>query len=162
MSNPDIPTQTIDISVTVNGREYTREVPSRMLLAHFIRDEIGLTGTNIGCETSTCGCCSILLDGRAVKSCTMLVSQADGRDITTIEGLSEDNDQLNDLQRSFSRHHAQQCGFCTPGMVIAATSLLESNPNPTREEIKHGISGNLCRCTGYEFIIQAIQDATND
>lgn len=148
---------TVDIAVTINGSDYQSEIPARMLLVHFLRNEAGLTGTKIGCETSACGCCTVLLDGKAVKSCTMLAFQANGREITTIEGLSANGD-LNHLQDSFSKHHAQQCGYCTAGMVMAATSLLAENPSPSRDEIKKGIAGNLCRCTGYRFIVDAIDE----
>ena len=153
----DSPSERIEVSVEVNGTTYEREVPSRMLLAHFLRDELDLTGTKIGCETSSCGCCTVLLDGRRVKSCTLLTMQADGREVTTVEGLG--GEELTAVQESFSRNHALQCGYCTAGMVMSATALLEENPNPTREEIEHGIAGNLCRCTGYRFIVDAIEEA---
>lgn len=145
------------VTLEVNGDRRERDVPDRMLLAHFLRDELGLTGTKIGCESSACGCCTVLLDGDRVKACTLLAVQADGKAVTTIEGVSDSD--LNDLQTAFSKNHAQQCGYCTAGMVMSATDLLEGNPDPTREEIKQGISGNLCRCTGYRQIIEAIEDA---
>lgn len=154
------PSEVIEITVTVNGETYTRDVPSRLLLVDFLRDELGLTGTKIGCETSVCGCCTVLLDDARVKSCTVLVGQADGKDLTTIEGLA-DNGELSVLQSAFSEHHALQCGYCTAGMVMSATGLLREHPDPTREEIKHGLTGNLCRCTGYTFIIDAIEDASS-
>jgi aerobic-type carbon monoxide dehydrogenase small subunit (CoxS/CutS family) len=150
------PSETVDVSVEVNGTQYDREVPARQLLVHFLREELGLIGTRIGCETTSCGCCTVLLDGARVKSCSLLVGQADGREVTTVEGLADDD--LTAVQEAFSKHHALQCGYCTAGMVVSATALLEENPNPTREEIEHGISGNLCRCTGYEFIVDAIED----
>ena len=148
-----------EVSVRVDGTRYDREVPARTLLVHFLRDELGLTGTRIGCETSSCGCCTVLMDGRRVKSCTLLTVQADGREVTTVEGLADD--ELTPVQESFSRNHALQCGYCTAGMVVSATALLEENPDPTREEIEHGIAGNLCRCTGYRFIVDAIEEVAN-
>lgn len=152
------PDETREITVTVNGEDYTREIPSRLLLVHFLRDELGLTGTKIGCETSTCGCCTIHLDGNRVKSCTLLAAQVDGRSITTIEGLGEDT--LTELQSAFSENHALQCGYCTAGMIMSSAGLLQENPEPSREEIKQGLAGNLCRCTGYRFIIDAVEDAS--
>lgn len=152
------PEETLDITVTVNGEDYTREIPSRLLLVHFLRDELGLTGTKIGCETSTCGCCTIHLDGNRVKSCTLLAAQVDGRSITTIEGLGKDT--LTELQSAFSENHALQCGYCTAGMIMSSAGLLQENPEPSREEIKQGLAGNLCRCTGYRFIIDAVEDAS--
>lgn len=152
------PEETLDITVTVNGEDYTREIPSRLLLVHFLRDELGLTGTKIGCETSTCGCCTIHLDGIRVKSCTLLAAQVDGRSITTIEGLGKDT--LTELQSAFSENHALQCGYCTAGMIMSSAGLLQENPEPSREEIKQGLAGNLCRCTGYRFIIDAVEDAS--
>ncbi len=152
------PTESIEITVTVNGTEYTRTIPSRLLLVHFLRDELGLTGTKIGCETSTCGCCTIHLDGDRVKSCAMLAAQVDGRSITTIEGLGDGT--LTALQSAFSENHALQCGYCTAGMIMSSAGLLDENPDPSREEIKQGLSGNLCRCTGYRFIIDAVEDAS--
>ena len=145
-----------EITVTVNGTEYEREIPGRMLLVHFLREELGLTGATVGCETSSCGCCTVLLDGDRVKSCTLLAAQADGRSITTIEGLADE--ELTPIQQSFSENHALQCGYCTAGMVMAAHDLVETDSNLSREEIKEGMNGNLCRCTGYRNIVDAIQD----
>lgn len=146
------------ITVTVNGAEHTAEVEPRLLLVHLIREVLNLTGTHIGCDTSSCGACTILLDGKSVKSCTILSVQANGKSITTIEGMMQ-NGELHPLQEGFKENHALQCGFCTPGMIMRATELLENNPNPTEEEIRWGISGNLCRCTGYNNIVKAIEYA---
>ena len=143
--------------VTVNGEGYEREVEARKLLVHFIRDDLDLTGTHVGCDTGNCGACTVLLDGKAVKSCMLLAVQADGSKITTVEGLSPDDGELTPLQQAFSAHHALQCGYCTPGMLISATHLLERNPQPSEEEIRRGIQGNICRCTGYVNIVKAIQ-----
>jgi len=147
-----------EVSITINGKTYQKEVEPRMLLVHFIRDVLGLTGTNIGCETSLCGACTIIQDGQAVKSCTQLAVQADGSEITTIEGLAQ-NGQLHPLQEGFWEKHGLQCGYCTPGMILASYGLLQSNANPTEEEIRHGLEGNLCRCTGYHNIVKAVQYA---
>jgi len=147
-----------EVSITVNGKTYTRDVEPRMLLVHFIRDILGLTGTNIGCETSLCGACTIMMDGLAVKSCTQLALQADGRSITTIEGLA-DNGELHPLQEGFWEEHGLQCGYCTPGMIMAAYGLLQNNPSPDEAEIRIGLEGNLCRCTGYHNIVKAVQYA---
>ena len=147
-----------EITVTVNGKSYTRDVEPRMLLVHFIRDVLGLTGTNIGCETSMCGACTILMDGQAVKSCTQLAVQADGSSLTTIEGLASNGD-LHPVQEGFWEKHGLQCGYCTPGMIMASVDLLQSNANPTEDEIRHGLEGNLCRCTGYHNIVRAVQYA---
>ena len=147
-----------EITVTVNGKSYTRDVEPRMLLVHFIRDVLGLTGTNIGCETSMCGACTILMDGQAVKSCTQLAVQADGSSLTTIEGLASNGD-LHPVQEGFWEKHGLQCGYCTPGMIMASVDLLQSNANPTEDEIRHGLEGNLCRCTGYHNIVKAVQYA---
>ena len=147
------------IRLTVNGREYSREVEPRLLLVHLLRDQLNLTGTHVGCETSLCGACTVTVDGRAVKSCSMLAVQADGRDVTTIEGLSGGDGDLHPLQRAFWDEHGLQCGFCTPGMIMTAYELLETNPAPTEAEIRHGLEGNLCRCTGYENIVRAVQSA---
>jgi carbon-monoxide dehydrogenase small subunit len=144
------------VSVTVNGEAYSAEVESRLLLVHFLREDLNLTGTHIGCDTSNCGACTVLVDGTALKSCTMLAVQADGCTIETVEGL-EQNGQLHALQEGFFQEHGLQCGFCTPGMLISAKALLATNPNPTEAEIRRGISGNLCRCTGYVNIVKAIQ-----
>jgi aerobic-type carbon monoxide dehydrogenase small subunit (CoxS/CutS family) len=143
------------IAVEVNGTTYEREVEARRLLVHFIRDDLDLTGTHVGCDTGNCGACTIHLDGQAVKSCMLLAVQADGKRLRTVEGLS-DGDELTPLQRSFSEHHALQCGYCTPGMLMSATALLESNPRPSEQEIRTAIQGNICRCTGYVNIVDAI------
>jgi carbon-monoxide dehydrogenase small subunit len=146
------------ISITINGEQQSAEVESRLLLAHFIRENLNLTGTHIGCDTSSCGACTVLLNGQAIKSCTMFAVQADGQSVETIESLAPDG-SLHPLQQGFWEQHGLQCGFCTPGMIMAAKSLLAKNPNPTEEEIRWGISGNLCRCTGYVKIVEAIQYA---
>ena len=143
------------ISVTVNGEAREGDVEPRTLLVHWLRDDLGLTGTNVGCDTSSCGACTVLVDGESVKSCTMLAVQADGREITTIEGLAE-GDELHPMQAAFKENHGLQCGFCTPGMVLAAVSFLEENPNPTDREVREGIEGNLCRCTGYHNLVKAV------
>ena len=148
----------IEVTVTVNGTEYRREIEPRLLLAHFIRDELRLTGTHIGCDTTYCGACTVLLNGVPVKSCTVLAVQADVGEILTVEGLERDG-ELHPLQVAFSEHHGLQCGYCTPGMLMSACFLLTNNKNPTRDEVKKGIQGNLCRCTGYENIFAAIEDA---
>jgi len=146
------------ITVTVNGEKYTREVEARLLLVHFIRETLGLTGTHIGCDTTSCGACTVSLDGEPVKSCTVFAVQADGGEVVTIEGLAK-NGNLHPLQQGFWEKHGLQCGYCTPGMIMSARGLLKKNQNPSEEEIRHGISGNLCRCTGYNKIVQAIQYA---
>ena len=146
------------IAVTVNGTQHEADVEPRQLLVYFLRDQLGLTGTNVGCDTSSCGACTILLDGESVKSCTLLAVQADGADLTTIEGLAEDG-VLHPVQQAFHENHALQCGYCTPGMVMAVVSLLEENPSPSEHEIRHGLEGNLCRCTGYHNIVKAVQAA---
>lgn len=146
----------MEIKVTVNGKKFTSDVEPRTLLVHYIREVLNLTGTNVGCDTSSCGACSLHLDGEAVKSCTVLAVQADGADITTIEGMAAADGTLHPMQQSFMENHGLQCGFCTPGMVMAATSLLEENPNPTEEEVRIGLEGNLCRCTGYHNIVKAV------
>jgi carbon-monoxide dehydrogenase small subunit len=148
----------IGISVTVNGTRYDREVEPRLLLVQLIRDELLLTGTHIGCDTTYCGACTVLLNEEPVKSCTLLAVQADGGEVRTVEGLEQDGN-LHPLQETFSQHHALQCGYCTPGMLMSACHLLESNPNPSAAEIRKGIQGNLCRCTGYKNIFDAISDA---
>jgi aerobic carbon-monoxide dehydrogenase small subunit len=148
------------VTITVNGRAFNQDVEPRLLLVHFLRNS-GLTGTKIGCDTSQCGSCTVLLDGVAVKSCTTLAVQADGSSVTTIEGLT-DNAQLTVLQEAFWSKHGLQCGFCTPGMVLAAHEILRSNPNPTADQIRHGLEGNLCRCTGYQNIVRAVQAAAAD
>ena len=148
-----------EITVTVNGTEHKLEVEPRLLLVHMIREVLNLTGTHIGCDTSSCGACTILLDGKSVKSCTILAVQADGRSIATIEGVSPEG-QLDSLQEGFHLNHGLHCGFCTPGMIMRATELLANNPDPTEDEIRWGISGNLCRCTGYNNIVKAIKYAS--
>jgi aerobic-type carbon monoxide dehydrogenase small subunit (CoxS/CutS family) len=147
------------ISVEVNGVTYERDVEARRLLIHFIRDDLDLTGSHIGCDTGNCGACSVILDGELVKSCMLLAVQADGASIRTVEGLA-DGGELSPVQQAFHAHHALQCGYCTPGMLIAATSLLEQNPEPTEDEIRKGLQGNICRCTGYWNIIKAVQAAS--
>ena len=149
------PDNAVQITVTVNGVDHTRSVEPRTLLVHFLREDLGLTGTNIGCDTSSCGACTIHVDGESVKSCTVLAVQADGRSITTIEGLAN-GDELHPMQRCFQQNHGLQCGYCTPGMVMAAVSLLDENPNPTEREVRLGLEGNLCRCTGYHNIVKSV------
>ena len=148
------------IGVEINGEVYEREVEARTLLVHFIRDVVDLTGTHVGCDTGNCGACTVLLDGKTVKSCMLLAIQADGSKVTTVEGLSGADGELTGLQQAFSRSHALQCGYCTPGMLLSATYLLEQNPHPTEEEIRRGIQGNICRCTGYVNIVEAIKSAS--
>jgi len=147
------------VTITVNGELRTAEVEPRTLLVHLLREHLNLTGTHVGCDTSNCGACTVWLDGEAVKSCTLLAVQANGREVTTIEGISE-NGELHPMQRAFHEHHALQCGYCTPGMVMTAIKLLEANPAPTDAEIRHGLEGNLCRCTGYENIVAAVRAAS--
>jgi carbon-monoxide dehydrogenase small subunit len=146
------------IGITVNGVRREAEVEPRQLLVYYLREALDLTGTTVGCDTSSCGACTVLLDGESVKSCTVLAVQADGRDVTTIEGLS-DNGAFHPVQTAFHEHHGLQCGYCTPGMVLATVSLLEENPDPSEEEIRHALEGNLCRCTGYQNIVKAVQAA---
>ncbi|HEY7588410.1 MAG TPA: (2Fe-2S)-binding protein [Thermoplasmata archaeon] len=146
------------VQVTVNGRVHAAELEARTLLVHFLREDLGLTGTHIGCDTTNCGACTVLMDGKAVKSCTVLAVQANGRDIATVEGLEKDG-KLHPLQEGFHEEHGLQCGFCTPGMMMAALFFLRKNPNPSEDEIRHAISGNLCRCTGYVNIVKSIQYA---
>ncbi|MFI5104895.1 MAG: (2Fe-2S)-binding protein [Terriglobales bacterium] len=146
------------ISVTVNGTTRQSEIEPRLLLVHYLRDVLGLTGTHVGCETSLCGACTVMVDGQAVKSCTVLAAQADGSNVTTIEGFA-DGGTLHPVQQAFWEHHGLQCGYCTPGMIVAATQILQRNPDPSEEEIRQGLEGNLCRCTGYQHIIQAVQCA---
>jgi aerobic carbon-monoxide dehydrogenase small subunit len=152
----------VKVSVTVNGSQIEAEVPDRTLLVHFLRDVAGLTATNIGCDTSSCGACTVLLDGRSVKSCTLLAAQADGRSVVTIEGLANGNGELHAVQRAFRAEHGLQCGFCTPGMVMAAVSLLQENPDPSEEQVRTGLEGNLCRCTGYHNIVRAVLAAAGE
>jgi carbon-monoxide dehydrogenase small subunit len=150
----------VKVSVTVNGSPVAAEVEDRTLLVHFVRDQAGLTATNVGCDTSSCGACTVLLDGQSVKSCTLLAAQADGREVTTVEGLASPDGGLHPVQRAFREEHGLQCGFCTPGMVMAAISLLAENPAPTEDEVRLGLEGNLCRCTGYHNIVRAILAAS--
>ncbi len=147
------------ISVEVNGTVYEREVDPRKLLIHFLRDDLDLTGSHVGCDTGNCGACSVIYDGVLVKSCMLLAVQADGSSVRTVEGLAGDGDELTPLQQSFSDHHALQCGYCTPGMLMSATALLEANPSPIEDEIRKGLQGNICRCTGYWNIIDAVKAA---
>jgi len=149
----------VEISVAVNGVPHTSEVEPRLLLVHFLREVLGLTGTNVGCDTSTCGACTVHVDGESVKSCTMLAVQADGTAVTTIEGLARDG-ELHPMQQAFMTCHGLQCGFCTPGMVMAALSLLDETPHPTDDEVRVGLEGNLCRCTGYHNIVKAVLAAS--
>jgi carbon-monoxide dehydrogenase small subunit len=146
------------ISVTVNGKRRQADVEPRLLLVHFLREHLRLTGTHVGCDTTQCGACTVLVDGRSAKSCTMFAVQADGTEVTTIEGLAA-NDQLHPLQEAFWEEHGLQCGFCTPGMIMTAVTLLADNPTPSEREIREGIAGNFCRCTGYQHIVNAIQHA---
>ena len=146
------------VSVTVNGVAREAEVEPRTLLVYFLRETLGLTGTNVGCDTSSCGSCTVLLDGESVKSCTLLAVQAEGREVTTIEGIATDG-QMHPIQDAFHRNHGLQCGYCTPGMIMAAASFLQENPNPTDEQVRESLEGNLCRCTGYQNIVKSILDA---
>jgi len=146
------------IALTVNGSRHEAEVEPRQLLAYFLRNELGLTGTNVGCDTSSCGACTVLLDGESVKSCTVFAVQADGSEVTTVEGIANSG-ELHPVQQAFHEAHGLQCGYCTPGFVMATISLLQENPNPSEEEIRLGLEGNLCRCTGYHNIVRAVQAA---
>jgi carbon-monoxide dehydrogenase small subunit len=148
----------VPVRLTVNGRVQEAEVEPRLLLVHLLRDDLGLTGTHVGCDTSSCGACTVHVDGEAVKSCTLLAVQADGAEVTTIEGLA-DGDELHPLQEAFWEDHGLQCGYCTPGMIMAAADLLARNPDPSEAEIRHGLEGNLCRCTGYHNIVRAVASA---
>jgi aerobic carbon-monoxide dehydrogenase small subunit len=148
----------VRVQITVNGVRHESEVEARVLLVHLLRDRLGLTGTHVGCDTTTCGACTVQMNGEAVKSCTVLAAQADGAEVTTIEGLAGDGG-LHPLQEAFWEHHGLQCGYCTPGMIMAAADLLERNPNPSEEEVRHGLEGNLCRCTGYHNIVKAVMAA---
>jgi aerobic carbon-monoxide dehydrogenase small subunit len=152
----------VKVTVTVNGSQVEAEVPDRTLLVHFLRDVAGLTATNVGCDTSSCGACTVLLDGRSVKSCTLLAAQADGRSVVTLEGLANGQGDLHAVQRAFRAEHGLQCGFCTPGMVMAAVSLLEENPDPTEADVRTALEGNLCRCTGYHNIVRAVLAAAGE
>jgi aerobic carbon-monoxide dehydrogenase small subunit len=153
------PVTSMDVSVTVNGGAFAREVEARRLLVHFIRDDLGLTGTHVGCDTGNCGACTVILDGAAVKSCMLLAVQADGASIETVESLAPGDGELHPLQQAFSAHHALQCGYCTPGMLMSAKHLLDHNAEPTKNEIRRAIQGNICRCTGYVNIVEAIAAA---
>jgi aerobic carbon-monoxide dehydrogenase small subunit len=153
------PVTSMQVSVTVNGEAYEREVEARRLLVHLIRDDLGLTGTHIGCDTGNCGACTVILDGAAVKSCMLLAVQADGASIETVESLAPGDGELHPLQQAFSDHHALQCGYCTPGMLMSAKHLLDHNAEPTENEIRRAIQGNICRCTGYVNIVEAISAA---
>ena len=147
----------VPVTITVNGRRTSREVDARTLLVHYLREHERLTGTHVGCDTSNCGACSVLLDGEAVKSCTVLAVQADGHEVTTIEGVSGPYDGFSAVQEGFRQCHGLQCGYCTPGMVMAATSLLAEHPDPTPQEIREGLEGNICRCTGYQMIVESVR-----
>jgi carbon-monoxide dehydrogenase small subunit len=153
--------KTHEIAVKVNGQEHSLEVEPRLLLVHLLRERLGLTGTHVGCDTTSCGACTVLVDGMPIKSCTHFAVQVDGREIKTVEGLAQGG-QLHPLQRGFKEEHGLQCGFCTPGMMLVSAALLEENPDPTEEEIRWAISGNICRCTGYQNIVKAVQWAAND
>jgi aerobic carbon-monoxide dehydrogenase small subunit len=146
----------VKVSVTVNGSEVAAEVADRTLLVHFLRDVAGLTATNVGCDSTSCGACTVLMDGKSVKSCTVLAAQADGSEVVTVEGLAGGSAEMHPVQAAFRAEHGLQCGFCTPGMVMAAVSLLAENPSPTEEEVRTGLEGNLCRCTGYHNIVRAV------
>jgi carbon-monoxide dehydrogenase small subunit len=151
---------TVSVRLTVNGTEHELDVEPRLLLVHALRDKLGLTGTHVGCDTSNCGACTVHIDGDAVKSCTVLAVQADGAEITTIEGLGTE-DNLHPMQEAFWNNHGLQCGYCTPGMIMSASALLARNPNPTEEEVRYGLEGNLCRCTGYHNIVKSVLDAAS-
>ena len=150
-------TQPISITVTVNDKEYTRSVEPRMLLSDFLRHELGLTGTHVGCEHGVCGACTIMLDGESARSCLMFAVQANGHHVTTVEGLATDSNNLHPLQQSFWEAHGLQCGYCTPGILMSMIPFLKQNPNPTEDDIRHALSGNLCRCTGYQHIVDAVK-----
>jgi carbon-monoxide dehydrogenase small subunit len=149
----------VKVSIEVNGEVQERDVPPRLLLVHFLRETLGLTGTHIGCETTICGACTVHLDGRAVKSCTLFAVQADGRRVTTVEGLAKSAEELHPVQIGFWEEHGLQCGYCTPGMIMTTAALLAENPSPSEAEIRHAIDGNICRCTGYQQIVNAVQHA---
>ena len=150
----------MEVSMTVNGTSYTNDVEPRTLLVHYLRENLRLTGTHVGCDTSSCGACTIIVNGETVKSCTLLAVQCEGAEIKTIEGMAT-NGQLHPIQESFKEKHGLQCGFCTPGMIMSSWQLLERNPNPSEDEIRHALEGNFCRCTGYHNIVNAVQDAAN-
>jgi aerobic carbon-monoxide dehydrogenase small subunit len=153
-----LPEKVMNINLTINGKSYSQDVEPRLLLLHFLRDAAGLTGTHMGCETSLCGACTVELNGKAIKSCTMFAVQANGADIVTVEGLASDG-KLDPVQEAFWNEHGLQCGFCTPGMIMASKQILDRNPSPTEEEIRHGLEGNVCRCTGYQHIVNAVKAA---
>jgi len=155
-------TQLLPVTITINGQEYSREVESRMLLSDFLRHDLGLTGTHVGCEHGVCGACTIMFDGESARSCLMFAVQADGHSITTVEGLATDRDNLHPLQQAFWEAHGLQCGYCTPGILMTLIPFLEQNPNPTEDEIRHALSGNLCRCTGYQHIVDAVKLAAEN
>ena len=152
----------VNVSINVNGVLYERMVEPRMLLVHFLREELSLTGTHVGCDTSSCGACTIHLEGKALKSCTMLAVQANGKSVTTIEGMASENGDFHPLQEGFHQEHGLQCGFCTPGMIMTAADLLKENPNPSEHEIKEALEGNFCRCTGYHNIVRSVQHAAKN
>jgi len=150
----------VKVTIEVNGRPTVEDVEDRTLLVHYLRETVGLTGTNVGCDTTSCGACTVLLDGESVKSCTVLAAQADGHRVTTVEGLAGEGDDLHPVQRAFSNQHGLQCGFCTPGMIMASVSLLADNPTPSRQQVRNALEGNLCRCTGYHNIVNAVIEAS--
>jgi carbon-monoxide dehydrogenase small subunit len=152
----------VKVTITVNGEQIQEDVEDRTLLVHFLRDIANLTATNIGCDTTSCGACTVLMDGESVKSCTVLAAQADGAEVTTVEGLTGPGGELHPMQRAFQAEHGLQCGFCTPGMVMAAVSLLKENPHPTEDDVRTGLEGNLCRCTGYHNIVRAVLAAAEE
>ena len=152
----------MQVTITVNGQQRTDDVEPRLLLAHYLRETCGLKATNIGCDTTSCGACTVLLDGESVKSCTVLAAQADGRSVTTLEGLAADSGEMHPVQRAFHEQHGLQCGYCTPGMVMAIVSLLKENPSPTEAEVRTGLEGNICRCTGYHNIVKAALAAASE
>jgi len=152
----------VKVTITVNGNEIEDDVEDRTLLVHFVRDGAGLTATNVGCDTTSCGACTVLLDGESVKSCTVLAAQADGSAVTTVEGLADADGTMHPMQRAFHAEHGLQCGFCTPGMVMAAVSLLKENPHPSEDDVRVGLEGNLCRCTGYHNIVRAVLAAAEE
>ena len=154
-------TQSISVTVTVNEKEYTREVEPRLLLSDFLRHELGLTGTHVGCEHGVCGACTIMFDGESMRSCLIFAVQADGHSITTVEGLAKDKDNLHPLQQAFWEEHGLQCGYCTPGILMTLIPFLKQNPDPSEDEIRHALSGNLCRCTGYQHIVDAVKLAAD-
>jgi aerobic carbon-monoxide dehydrogenase small subunit len=156
--NTSPPEKAMNINLTINGKSYSQDVEPRLLLIHFLRDVAGLTGTHMGCETSLCGACTVELNGKAIKSCTMFAVQANGADIVTVEGLAT-NGKLDPMQEAFWNEHGLQCGFCTPGMIMASKQILDRNPSPTEDEIRHGLEGNVCRCTGYQHIVNAVKAA---